>query len=542
MTGERGWGGGLFARPWRLVAAVALLVALPVLILGQASENDTRERVSRAQLDSAMHEADVISTSFNEREESIQATIAALALNPRPDGSPIGVAVQRGDIPTLQGLVETVQRLYPRYVLGAYIAVRGKAETINEATVVAAAPIGSGLVGQGLPAEQLIHCKRGCNNTDYFITGAVGADHPGTIDAPSVEEITATIPGPGPDVQRRTIFGLAQVVAQVDLARLFADTATPSLATGDDAYLLDGERRLIGRARGSTPFPLRDLSGDPFVQVIAPGAPALARAGMTDPLGLGRRLIVGDSVGGSNWSLLVLRDTTAFDREIGSALSQLALFRVALVALVLGFAYVIGLAGSRLGIRAADQERLRLARDLHDLLGHSLSLITIKSQLARRLLSPGEGSGAATEIADVERVARESLDDVRRAVDGYRQPSLSSALTGARAALAAAGIDSTIEMDVGPLPIEVEGALAWAIREGVTNIIRHSGATTCSICVTREDRDAVLDITDNGPLRTMSAPGSGLRGLHERAAALGGHAEADSIATGGFRLHVSLPS
>ena len=193
------------------------------------------------------------------------------------------------------------------------------------------------------------------------------------------------------------------------------------------------------------------------------------------------------------------------------------------------------------GLRAADEERLRLARDLHDLLGNSLSLITIKSQLARRLLTPGDASLVANEIADIERVARESLQDVRHAVDGYRQPSLGSALAGARAALAAAGIDSTIDVTAESLPTAVDATLAWAVREGVTNVIRHSKAAACSIRLTRESREASLEITDNGAQAGSTAPGNGLRGLQERAAARGGHADAGPLPDGGFRIFVSVP-
>ena len=201
----------------------------------------------------------------------------------------------------------------------------------------------------------------------------------------------------------------------------------------------------------------------------------------------------------------------------------------------------LGVLYDQLGIRAADDERLRLARDLHDLLGNSLSLITIKSQLARRLLPPGDSSQVADEIADIERVARESLQDVRHAVDGYRQPSFSSALAGARAALAAAGIDSTIDVTAESLPTAVDATLAWAVREGVTNVIRHSRAAACSIRLTRESREASLEITDNGLPAAATAPGNGLRGLQERAAARGGHADAGPLPDGGFRVHVWVP-
>lgn len=201
----------------------------------------------------------------------------------------------------------------------------------------------------------------------------------------------------------------------------------------------------------------------------------------------------------------------------------------------------LGILYDQLETRAADDERLRLARDLHDLLGHGLSLITIKSQLARRLFEQGQNERAASEIADIERVARESLQDVRHAVDGYRQPSFTSALAGARAALAAAGIDSTVDVSGDSLPTAVDATLAWAVREGVTNVIRHSGAAACTIRLTREAREASLEITDNGAPAQMSAPGNGLRGLQERAAARGGRADAGPLPAGGFRVRVSVP-
>ena len=201
----------------------------------------------------------------------------------------------------------------------------------------------------------------------------------------------------------------------------------------------------------------------------------------------------------------------------------------------------LGVLYDQMETRAADEERLRLARDLHDLLGHGLSLITIKSQLARRLFAAGDSARAANEIADIERVARESLQDVRHAVDGYRQPSFTSELAGARAALTAAGIDTTIDVSEDSLPTVVDATLAWAVREGVTNVIRHSGAGTCSIRLIREPRAASLEITDDGAVSGTSAPGNGLRGLQERAAARGGHADAGPLPDGGFRVHVSVP-
>ena len=141
----------------------------------------------------------------------------------------------------------------------------------------------------------------------------------------------------------------------------------------------------------------------------------------------------------------------------------------------------------------------------------------------------------------MERVARESLQDVRHAVEGYRQPNLTSALANARAALAAAGINSTIDLSAGHLPTAVDAALAWAVREGITNVIRHSGAAKCAIRLTREDREVRLEITDDGLSPLIHPPGNGLRGLQERVAARRGRMDAGPLQHGGYRLHMSVP-
>jgi len=528
-------------RPWLLVVAVAALVAAPVLVVGQASENDTRARLAAVQVESASHAAEVVSSDLNDRTALIGNALGALAVEPSPDASPIGLAVQRGDVATLQALADSVQLLYPRSVLRVYITVRGRADTIADGMIVAAAPAGAGLVGKrrsdltpragAIPDLRLIFTATGFSDA-----------YPGTADAPSRVMISAMVAEPGSQSSTGfTAAPSAMIEAEVDLARTFAEFAAPFLVGADDAYLLNGRRQLIGRARGPTAFPLRDLSDDPFVQLVRPPSYAVARVGAGDPLGSGARLIASTGFSGSDWSILVLRDTSAADLEVDAALRQLTVLRLVLVTMLLGLAYLAGLAGRQGTLRAVDQERLRLARDLHDLLGHSLSLITIKSQLARRLLPPGDGSPAATEIADVERVARESLQDVRHAIDGYRQPTLTAALIGARQTLVAAGIECTVDVAAGPLPPAVDAALAWAVREGVTNVARHSRASACAIRLIRDGHEARLEVVDDGPLTAGGPPGNGLRGLQERAAARGGQADAAPLPGGGFRLSVSLP-
>ena len=191
---------------------------------------------------------------------------------------------------------------------------------------------------------------------------------------------------------------------------------------------------------------------------------------------------------------------------------------------------------------AVNEERLRFARDLHDLLGHSLSLITLKSELAGRLLST-DPEKARTEVGDIEGVARQALREVREAVAGYRSPTLEEELAGAAEMLGAAGIDCQIENGAGALPGAVDGVLAWAVREGTTNVIRHSRAKSCRIFLARNDREVYAEITDDGRGKPGEEnPGSGLSGLAERVAGFGdGGFEAGPLPEGGFRLRVDLP-
>ena len=194
---------------------------------------------------------------------------------------------------------------------------------------------------------------------------------------------------------------------------------------------------------------------------------------------------------------------------------------------------------------AVAEERLRFARDLHDLLGHSLSLIALKSELAGQLAlqSPER---AAAEIRDVESVAREALREVREAVAGYRQPSLQQELRGAAEILRAAGISCDIVGDLGRLPPRVEAAFAWAVREGVTNVIRHSHARSCEIRLSRRDDLATVAVSDDGEgvgdtgLRSNGGR-SGIAGLSERIAAVGGQVVAGPGTPTGFRLVATVP-
>ncbi|WP_241779932.1 sensor histidine kinase [Streptomyces natalensis] len=200
---------------------------------------------------------------------------------------------------------------------------------------------------------------------------------------------------------------------------------------------------------------------------------------------------------------------------------------------------------------AANDERLRLARDLHDLLGHSLSLITLKSELAGRML-PDKPEDAARQVADIERVSRQALVDVREAVTGYRRPRLAVELAGVRAALRTAGIEVTVdpalESERPGLASDEEGALAWALREAATNVVRHSGAHRCELLLTEEwesdeRRYLCLTVLDDGtgPPRAFH-DGNGLSGLRERLVLADGRLETGPAPRGrGFALRAYVP-
>jgi two-component system, NarL family, sensor histidine kinase DesK len=263
--------------------------------------------------------------------------------------------------------------------------------------------------------------------------------------------------------------------------------------------------------------------------------------------------------------MLVMRDLRVRNMELTQARAELARLAVA-------------------------EERERFARDLHDLLGHSLSVIALKAELAGRML-PDRADAAAGEIADVEQVARNALGEVRDAVSGYRQPTLADELAGARMALSAAAIEASVDDPHVTLDPAVEGMLAWAVREGATNVIRHSGAHHCTLRIRSSATEAAVEVIDDGrgaaPLtgsgsgpdggsagdgfgsgpdagsagdgfgsghdagsrwagndsgsRYGSGVGHGLAGLAERARNLHGRLEAGALAEGGFRLAVTIP-
>lgn len=190
----------------------------------------------------------------------------------------------------------------------------------------------------------------------------------------------------------------------------------------------------------------------------------------------------------------------------------------------------------RLGALA---ERERIGRDLHDLLGHTLSLIAIKAELARKLLAR-DPEAARQEIGEVERVAREALAQVRSAVTGIRAAGLAAELAAARLLLGAAGTELHHELALADLPAAIEHELALVVREAATNIQRHAQATQAEVGLTLAGGQVVLAIEDDGRGGRI-VEGNGLAGMRERLATLGGELRIEPAPRGGTRLVASVP-
>jgi len=211
---------------------------------------------------------------------------------------------------------------------------------------------------------------------------------------------------------------------------------------------------------------------------------------------------------------------------------------------------------------AANEERLRLARDMHDLTGQSLSMITLKSELAAKRLAKlppsAERDAALAELGDIGQVSRQTLHDIREAVSGYRRPTLAIEVITARHALEAAAIslddDPALTTRSGAFDPDTEAVLAWCLREAATNVIRHSGATSCRMRLAERGAELSLEVTDDGRGlaeahqaggNPQASRGSGLRGMSERLAAVSGRLSLGAAEPGaarrGFRLTATVP-
>jgi two-component system sensor histidine kinase DesK len=190
---------------------------------------------------------------------------------------------------------------------------------------------------------------------------------------------------------------------------------------------------------------------------------------------------------------------------------------------------------------AVGRERLRVSRDLHDLLGQSLSAIALKGELAARLLG-SDTHAARREVVSLTAVARDALRGVRAVAHEAPTVSLRTEIDGAVTLLAAAGIHTQTQVDLPDLTPAAENVLAWAVREGITNLLRHSTAHTCSITGVRQDGSLRLEILNDGATRPAgSDTGSGLAGLTARVQALRGSVTATRTQDGRFGLLVEIP-
>jgi two-component system sensor histidine kinase DesK len=182
-------------------------------------------------------------------------------------------------------------------------------------------------------------------------------------------------------------------------------------------------------------------------------------------------------------------------------------------------------------------ERERIARDMHDVLGHTLSLITLKAELARKLVDR-DPERAKQEMQDVEITSRAALADVREAIRGYRTEGIFAELARARAALETAGVTVECDTDRVVLNPEQESVLSLALREAVTNVVRHADASRCNVTLKRNDALCTLEIADDG-CGAAGPEGNGLRGMRERLEAIGGSLQL--LTTNGTRLIIDLP-
>jgi two-component system, NarL family, sensor histidine kinase DesK len=223
----------------------------------------------------------------------------------------------------------------------------------------------------------------------------------------------------------------------------------------------------------------------------------------------------------------------SFDDVTPVAIPVAALAMFASVQVVRGN-QALAAARAELARLAAENERIRIARDLHDLLGHSLTTITVKAGLARRL-GAVDATRANQEIAEVETLARQSLTDMRAAVSNYRDVTLTGELAAGRELLRAAGIVADLPSAADVVEPAHQELFGWVIREGLTNIVRHAHASSCTVRLSSSS----VEILDDG-VGGGAAAGNGLSGLSERVAAAGGTVDAGPAQPRGWRLRVSL--
>ena len=228
-------------------------------------------------------------------------------------------------------------------------------------------------------------------------------------------------------------------------------------------------------------------------------------------------------------------------QAVSSLLNSLLVGGVGIGARLLWQSYTQLLAArEQLAHLAVTEERLRFARDLHDVLGQSLSVLVLKSELVAKQLPADADESLRHEVADIAQVARKSLNDVRETVAGYRKPTLQAEIGNARNALRAAGIGLRVENTMDVVPTDQDGVLAWCLREAVTNVVKHSGATQCDVRISRVNGSANLEVADDGRGADSLDGGSGLAGMRERVEMVGGTLTV-APKDGGMRIRITVP-
>lgn len=202
--------------------------------------------------------------------------------------------------------------------------------------------------------------------------------------------------------------------------------------------------------------------------------------------------------------------------------------------------YMLQRANQEIEHLAQVAERERIARDLHDLLGHTLTVIAIKSELANRLLER-DPQRAKQEMIDVEQTARKALAEVREAVVGYRSEGFPAEVLSARRTLQSANVSLQTDIALIELTPAVTNVLCLCLRESITNIVRHAKATTCQVRLSRNAHGLVLSVEDNG-VGARACEGNGLRGMRERVEGLRGKMRITNGVEGGTHLIVELPA
>lgn len=350
-----------------------------------------------------------------------------------------------------------------------------------------------------------------------------------------------------PDVAR-TISVVVGGLGLVDLVHLFLQGhgLLRSALGAIDLALILGIQPLYSRTAARLRLPLLSLQAlFVFLPALTIGHTWVAMAGILASNGL---RLLSDRTRWFAFGAVVILAGAAQLRLGGAATTSFVVVSTAMTALVLhGFARVTAVrAADLIGRRteatraAVAEERLRVSRDLHDLLGYGLSAIQVKTELTRSLVLD-DPEGALEQLTEILGITRGTLSDVRTIAHGYRPLSLQEASRSVKALLAAAEIEAAIQFDHGPLPEPVETALTAVLREGITNVLRHSKAGTCQITVRGGERHVELDIVNDGVTEPGDGAGAGVGNMTERVERLGGRLRIHQLGNDRFHLHVSVP-